>query len=82
VHVFYCVLALMLCSLLRRGLHNKGIERSLPRLLEELGQIREVGVVYPATPPAEPDVRVTLTELSPSQRALYEALGLERYRSP
>jgi transposase len=83
VHVFYCVLALMLCSLLRRQLHNQGIERSLERLLEELGQIREVGVVYPAaTPRAEPEVRVTLTELSPSQRALYDALGLGRYRSP
>jgi transposase len=83
VHVFYCVLALMLCSLLRRELHHKGIERSLPRLLEELGQIREVGVVYPAaTPRAEPKVCVTLTELSPSQRVLYDALGLGRYRSP
>jgi transposase len=83
VHVFYCVLALMLCCLLRRELHKKGIERSLERLLEELGQIREVAVVYPAaTPGAAPEVRVTLTELTQDQRALYEALALGRYRSP
>ena len=82
VHVFCCVLALMLCSLLRRHLHQKGIERSLPTLLEELGQIREVSVVYPGrTLEAEPEVRITLTELSSSQRALYEALDLGRYHS-
>src|SRR4051794_4732789 len=81
VHVFYCVLALMLCGLLRRELDHRGIKRSLPALLEELGQIREVCVVYPAaTPGAEPRLEMTLTELSEEQRALYQALNLERYR--
>jgi len=83
VHVFCCVLALTLCSLLRRQLHRRGIERSLPALLEELGQIREVCVAYPAAQPtAPPTVQVTLTELSAGQRALYDALDLGRYRSP
>ena len=45
VHVFYCVLALLLCSLLRRELHRQGIDRSIPALLEDLGQIREVGIL-------------------------------------
>jgi transposase len=81
VHVFYCVLALMLCGLLRRELDRRGIKRSLPAVLEELGQIREVCVVYPAaTPGAEPRLEMTLTELSEEQRALYQALNLERYR--
>ncbi len=81
VHVFYCVLALMLCSLLRRDLDRRGIKRSLPALLEELGQIREVCVVYPAAEPgAEPTVQLTLTELTEEQRALYKALDLGRYR--
>jgi transposase len=80
VHVFYCVLALMLCSLLRRELDRRGIRRSLPSLLEELGQIREVCVVYPAAAPgAEPTLQMTLTELSEEQRALYQALNLGRY---
>jgi transposase len=83
VHVFCCVLALTLCSLLRRELHRRGIERSLPALLEELGQIREVCVAYPGSAPgAAPAVHVTLTELSAGQRALYDALDLGRYRSP
>jgi transposase len=83
VHVFCCVLALTLCSLLRRELHRRGIERSLAALLEELGQIREVCVAYPAAEPTTlPTVQVTLTELSAGQRALYDALDLGRYRSP
>ena len=81
VHVFSCVLALMLCGLLRRELDRRGIKRSLPALLEELGQIREVCVVYPAVEPGtEPTVQLTLSELTEEQRAMYEALDLERYR--
>jgi hypothetical protein len=53
----------------------------LPTLLEELGQIREVCVVYPAAAPeAEPTLQLTLTELTEEQRALYKALDLGRYR--
>jgi transposase len=82
VHVFYCVLALLLCSLLRRELDRQGIRHSLPELLEELGQIREVCVVYPAAEPGgEPTIQVTMTELTEEQRALYQALDLGRYRS-
>ena len=32
VHVFYLVLALLLCSLLRRELHRRGIDHSIPEL--------------------------------------------------
>jgi transposase len=82
VHVFYCVLALMLCSLLRRELDRLGIRRSLLALLEELGQIREVCVVYPATESGEePTVQITMTELTEEQRILYQALDLGRYRT-
>lgn len=83
VHVFCCVLALMLCSLLRREVAQRGINLSLPVLLEELGQIREVGVVYPTTRKGErARVEVTLSEMTPTQHALYEALGLGRHRAP
>lgn len=82
VHVFTCVLALMLCSLLRRELHRSGIERSIPDILEELGRIKEIGVVYP--PPDEsspPSIEMTLASMSGGQKELYEALDLERYRT-
>src|SRR4051812_49112858 len=81
VHVFCCVLALMLCGLLRREVDRRGIQRSLPALLEELGPIREVCVIYPAAEPgAEPTLQLTLTVLTEEQRALYKALDLGRYR--
>lgn len=82
VHVFCCVLALMLCSLLRRELHRKGIDRSIPDLLEELGTIREVGILYPPqTGKEEPTIQITLSQMSEDQRTLYEALNLQRYCS-
>ena len=45
VHVFYCALASLLCSLQRLQLHRQGIDRSIPALLEDLGQIREAGIL-------------------------------------
>ena len=82
VHVFCCVLALMLCSLLRRELHRKGIDRSIPDLLDELGTIREVGILYPPQEgKKEPTIHTTLSQMSEEQRMLYEALNLERYCS-
>jgi transposase len=47
VHAFYCVLALLLTSLLQRELARKGESLSINRMLEELGGIRETLVVYP-----------------------------------
>ena len=82
IHVFCCVIALMLCTLLRRELQRKGIDRSIPSLLEDLGRIQEVAVVYPAKSEGDaPKVSVTLSELSEDQGALYGALDLDRCRS-
>src|SRR4051794_25274672 len=83
VHVFYCVLALLLCSLLRRELHRKGIDRSIPALLEELSQIREVGIVTPGRSEGQPPrLEMTRSRLTEEQRRLYSALDLERYEAP
>lgn len=46
IHAFYCVLALLLSSVLHREVWQKGEKLSLSRL-EELGQIRETPVIYP-----------------------------------
>jgi transposase len=83
VHVFSCVLALLLCSLLRRELHRQGIDRSIPALLEELSQIREVGIVTAGRTEGEPPrLEMTLSRLTEEQRRLYEALDLGRYEVP
>jgi transposase len=83
VHVFYCVLALLLCSLLRRQLHRHGIDRSIPALLEDLGRIREVGILTPGQSEGEPpQLETTLSRLTKEQRRLYDALDLGRYAAP
>lgn len=82
VHVFYCMLALTLCGLLRRELHKKGIDRSLVAILQDLGQIKEVCLAHAPAAGAEPVWQVTLTKLTQDQQALYDALDLGRYRSP
>jgi transposase len=80
VHVFCCVLALMLCSLLRRELHRKGIDRSIPDLLDELARIREVGFLYPPKDKQQtPTIQMTTSQMSDEQRRLYNALDLQRY---
>jgi hypothetical protein len=83
VHVFYCVLALLLCSLLRRELHRQGIDRSIPALLEELSQIQEVGIVTPGRSEGEPPrLEMTQSRLTEEQRRLHDALDLGRYAAP
>ena len=83
VHVFYCVMALLLCSLLRRELHRRGIDRSIPALLEDLGQIREVGLLTAGEGEGEsPRLEMTVSRLTEGQRRLYDALELGRYASP
>jgi hypothetical protein len=72
----------MLCSLLQRELHQKGLHRSIPNILETLGEIREVAVVYPTVKGGpEPKVAVTLSKLTPHQQAMYDALRLAKHRS-
>ena len=83
VHVFYCVLSLLLCSLLRRELHRKGIDRSIPALLKELGQIREVGILTLGRSEGEPPrLEMSLSRLTEEQRQLHDALELQRYAAP
>ena len=80
VHAFYCVLALLLTSLLQRELAQKGERLSINRLLEELGGIRETVVVYPRKPGQRKNPTATcLTRMSPLQQRLYSLLGLERF---
>lgn len=80
VHVFTCVLALTLLSLLRRELAAEGFDLSIRRMVELLSTIREVVTVFPpAEGETEPTLRTTLSAMSAEQRALFKALDLRRY---
>ena len=79
VHAFYCVLALLLTSLLQRELaRNQAL--SINRILEELGGIRETFVIYPRKPGQHQFPTATcLTRMSAMQQRLFALLGLNRY---
>jgi transposase len=80
VHAFYCVLALMLSSLLQRTLHHQGIPLSIPRMFELLGGIRETLVIYPRRRgQRRHPTRASLSTLSDEQALLMDALNLNRY---
>lgn len=82
VHAFYCVLALMILSLLRRKLDKAGLPLSIARMMEKLADIREVTLLFPApSGTKEPFTRTVLSDLDATQRTLLQALDLDRYRS-
>jgi len=78
VHAFYCVLALLLSSLLRRTLAQKGIDLSIVKILTTLSQVKEVALIYPdrRTLPV-----ISYTSLTPFQQRLVEALDLRRFQA-
>jgi transposase len=78
VHAFTCVLALLLCSLLRRELSRQGIELSVDRMLETLESIREVQVLL-SSGRGRPRVQHTHSRLGPLAAQLFQALDLGRY---
>jgi transposase len=80
VHAFYCVLALLLTSLLQRELARKGEPLSINRMLEELGGIRETLVVYPHRQGQRQAPTTTcLTRMTALQQRLFSLLGLQRF---
>ncbi len=80
VHAFYCVLALLLTSLLQRQLAQKGEKMSINRMLEELAGIRETLLVYPRRQGQRQCPTTTcLTRMSPLQQRLFSTLGLQHY---
>jgi transposase len=80
VHAFYCVAALTLVSLLRRELAAKKLTFSAEALLRQLRGIRETISVYPHSRGRSPKLLYSLTHLSDTQKKLYSALDLKRYR--
>ena len=82
VHVFICVMALMLQTLLYRRLVSHGQTISPRQMLDELAAIKEVGVVYPSRrKQSTPKIQMTLSGMSDIQKELYKLLQLDRYRT-
>lgn len=80
VHAFYCVLALLLTSLLQRELAQKGEPLSINRMLEELGGIRETLIVYPRRQgQRQAPTAACLTRMTALQQRLFSLLDLQRF---
>jgi len=82
VHAFYCVLALLLTSLLQRELASHDLKLSINSMLEELAAIRETLIVYPRRQGQRQFPTATcLTRMNPLQQRLFSVLNLNRYLS-
>jgi transposase len=79
VHAFYCVLALMILSLLRRKLAQAGIHMSIAHMAERLADIRETVTIYPGPETAPARVRMQLSKCDAEQAAILKILDLSKY---
>jgi len=78
VHAFYCVLALTLTALARRKAYLAGLDLSIPKLLEELSNIKEVALIYP--PDSKQKSTFVLTQLNEIQKKLMEIMEIDQFR--
>lgn len=81
VHALYCVVALMIASLLRRQLAKAGIRVSLAAMIEQLSKIREVSYLMPGDRGESPRVRTVLSTLDERQRRMLDTLALAPLRA-
>ena len=78
VHIFYCVLALMVARLMVREADQAGLHLSVRALLSNLEGIQETLLLYQGER-GRPRARRMLTEMNATQRALYDLFGLHNY---
>jgi transposase len=79
VHAFYCVLALLLSSLLRRRLAQKGIDLSIVKILAALSEVKEVALYYRG---AAGQPVIDLNDVTPEQERLIRLLNLRQHLEP
>jgi transposase len=79
VHVFYCVLALTVAHLMRRGAEDAGLHLSVRELLATLAGIGETVLLYHDGGKGRPRARRMLTDMNPTQRRLADLFDVERY---
>jgi len=78
VHIFYCVLALMVARLMVREADRAGIHMSVRELLSTLAGIEETVLLYESAT-GRPRARRMLTDIEPPAQRLYDLFGLDAY---
>lgn len=81
VHALYCVVALMILTLLRRRLALAGVSVSLARMVEQLSAIREVSLLFRDTNAESPRARTVLSDLDDEQKQMLDVLDLAAHRA-
>ena len=81
VHTLYCVIALMILSLMRRKLAQAQVPISLARMIERLSDIREVAVVFQDANTRSPSARNVLSDVDAEQQKMLDALRLTRFHA-
>ena len=76
VHVFTCVMGLILTGLLQKRVRDHGIEISAGRLLDELSSVREVWATESVSGGTKPSVKRQLEDMSQETRRIVEATGI------
>jgi transposase len=79
VHVFTCVLALAVAHLMRRQAAQAGLHLSVRELLDQLAGIAETILLYHDGRKGRPRAQRILTDMTDTQRRLYDLFGLDRY---
>jgi len=78
VHVFYTVLALAIAHLMRRTAEHAGLYLSVRELIGELSDIQETVLLYHHGGKGRPRAQRLLTDLTDTQRRLYDLFDLDR----
>jgi transposase len=79
VHTFYCVLALTIAHLMRRQAEQAGMHMSVRELLATLAGIEETVLLYHDGTPGRPRAQRILTDMTSTQRKLYQLFDLDRH---
>jgi transposase len=79
VHVFCCVLALAVAHLMRRTAAEAGLHLSVRELLDHLEGIGETVLLHHDGGKGRPRAQRLLTDMTDTQRRLFDLFGLQRY---
>lgn len=81
VHAFYCVLSLVLCSLLNKEINKMGYKMSINRMLKELSDVEQVITVFPHKKSKKEKEKYSFSGYHGDIKDIIDKLGLKKHSS-
>lgn len=81
VHAFYCILSLVLCSLLNKEINKMGYKMSINRMLEGLSDVEHVITVFPNKKTKKEKEKYSFSGYQGDVKDIIDTLGLKKYSS-